>query len=382
MKKILFHLFRRALCEDVPWEEPALDREAWIEVFKLSKQHDLAHLAGYALKDTNLPSDEDLKNAFEGAVNTAAFRYVKLNYDLETIKAALEKAKITFIPLKGSVIRKYYNEPWLRTSCDIDILISSADIEKATKVFVEELGHEYLSAWNYEVSFRTPSGTHIELHHTLSDDNKEIDRVLSTVWEHSAPAPEYSFYHEMSDEMYYFYHVAHMVKHFVNGGCGIRSFIDIWVLNHRCSFDRQKRYDLLEKAGLLLFAQSAEQLADAWIGGKPHTAISEELEQFILNGGLYGTVENRVVVQQAITGSKFSYLMSRIFLPYDQLKLTFPGLTKRKWLFPFYQVKRWFRLFRKGKLKSSVHEVKNTSAVTGEENDRTTALLQSLGIKA
>ena len=381
MTNTMFRLFRYALQTDSKKETISLDREWWEKIYKLSKKHDLAHLIGYALKKSNTIIDEDLQKAFDQIMNMAAFRYVKISYDLEAMSNALEKAKIRFIPLKGSVLRRYYSDPWLRTSCDIDILISDSDVEKAKKVLVEELNYAYVSEWNYEISFYTPTKTHIELHHILNDENKSVDKVLSTVWERSIPIPNCSFHYEMSDEMFYFYHIAHMAKHFVNGGCGIRPFIDIWVLNHNCEFDKKKRYNLLDEAGLLQFAKAAEQLSEVWINNQPHTPLSEQLQQFILSGGTYGTVENRVLVQQAITGGKFSYIMSRVFLPYDQLKLTYPNLEKRKWLFPFYQVKRWFRLFGKGKLKKSIQEAKTTSSVTNEENDQTTRLLIELGIK-
>lgn len=377
----MFRLFGYVLREDAEKEIISLDRDSWIKIFKLSKKHDLAHLIGYALKVSGNNIDEDIQKAFEEEMNMAAFRYVKIGYELEAMTKALEKAQIRFIPLKGSVIRKYYKEPWLRTSCDIDILISDSDVEKAKKVLVEELNYTYASEWNYEVSFYTPIKTHIELHHILNDENKAIDKVLSTVWERSASIPNCSFHYEMTDEMYYFYHIAHMAKHFVNGGCGIRPFIDIWVLNHNCEFDKNKRYALLDEAGLLQFAKVAEQLSEAWIGNEPHTPLSEQLEKFILSGGTYGTVENRVAVQQAVTGGKFSYIMTRVFLPYDQLKLTYPNLEKRKWLFPFYQIKRWFRLFGKGKFRKSMQEVKTASSLTSEENDQTTRLLKELGIK-
>lgn len=379
--KTMFHLFKYALCENVEKEIISLDRDSWGKLFKLSKKHDLAHLIGYALIVSENKIDEDIQKAFEQEMNMAAFRYVKISYDLESISNALEKAQIRFIPLKGSVIRKYYKEPWLRTSCDIDILIADSDVEKVKKVLIEELNYTYVSEWNYEVSFYTPTKTHIELHHILNDENKAIDKVLSTVWERSAPIPNCSFHYEMTDEMYYFYHIAHMAKHFINGGCGIRPFIDIWVLNHNCKFDKKKRYDLLDEAGLSQFAKAAEQLSEVWIGNEPHTPLSEQLEQFILNGGTYGTVENRVAVQQAVTGGKFSYIMTRVFLPYDQLKLTYPNLKKRKWLFPFYQIKRWFRLLKKGRLKKSIYEAKTTSSVTTDKSEQITRILKALGIK-
>ncbi|MBQ8299750.1 MAG: nucleotidyltransferase family protein [Clostridia bacterium] len=378
LSKALFQLFGYALQDDLDKEPINLDRESWGKIYKLSKKHDLAHLIGYALKKNNTVIDEDLQKAFEQIMNMAAFRYVKISYDLEAISYALEKAQVRFIPLKGSVIRRYYNEPWLRTSCDIDILISETDIEKAKTIFVDELNYTYESAWNYELSFFTPSKTHIELHHVLNDDVKAVDKVLSSVWEHSEPAPEHTYLYEMNDEMYYFYHIAHMAKHFVNGGCGIRPFIDIWVLNHNCTFDKEKRYRLLDEAGLLQFAKAAEELSEVWVNNKSHSPLTEQLEQFILSGGTYGTVENRVMVQQAVTGGRFSYILSRIFLPYDQLKKTYPNLEKRKWLFPFYQIKRWFRLFKKGRLKKSIYEAKTTSSLTVEENDNISELLASL----
>lgn len=381
MKNVMLQLFRYALCDDIAKDAFDLKRENWNELFKLSKKHDLAHLIGYALKGSENKIDADIQKAFEQEMNMAMFRYVKIRYDLDAISNALERAQIKFIPLKGSVIRKYYREPWLRTSCDIDILIDDSDVEKAKKVFIEELNYTYDSAWNYEVSFYTPSKTHIELHRLLKDDNPKAEAVLSTVWERSSPTSEHSFHFEMCDEMYYFYHIVHMAKHFVNGGCGIRPFIDLWVLNHNCEFDKQKRYALLDEAGLLPFAKEVERLSEVWIGNRPHTTRSEQLERFILNGGTYGTVENRVAVQEAISGGKFSYILSRVFLPYDQLKIVYPNLEKRKWLFPFYQVKRWFRLFRKGKMKRTVHEVKTTSSVTLAESDRTTRLLKELGLK-
>ena len=43
----------------------------------------------------------------------------------------IKKVQIPFLPLKGSVIRQYYPEPWMRTSCDIDILV---DFEKDAHV--------------------------------------------------------------------------------------------------------------------------------------------------------------------------------------------------------------------------------------------------------
>ena len=354
----------------------------WREIYTVLQKHDLAHFAGYALRKAGKTAgDSEVQSVLDRATDTAAFRYMKINRDILDITSALEETGVPHILLKGSVIRKYYPEPWLRTSCDIDVLIKSEDIERAKAAFADELEYTYLSAWNYEISYETPAGTHIELHHTLCDGEGRENEILASVWERSHLKEGTSYTYEMSDEMYYFYHVAHMAKHFVSGGCGIRPFVDMWVLGTRVEFDREKRYALLDAGGLLAFARAAEQLAFVWLGGEEHTALTEALEEFTLSGGTYGTMENRVAVNQARHGSKLSYLMSRIFLPYDRLKLSYPRLEGRRWLTPFYQVKRWFRLALRGRLEKSVREAKTTAALTDDVNRRTTDLLRELGIE-
>ena len=86
-------------------------------LFKISKRHDLAHLIGDAL-DRNglLPDGSEARKRFLQERNMAVYRYEQQQYELEQICAVLEDAKIPFIPLKGSVIRQYYPEPWMRTS--------------------------------------------------------------------------------------------------------------------------------------------------------------------------------------------------------------------------------------------------------------------------
>ena len=349
-------------------------------LYCLSKSHDLAHLVGDALIKNNLISNGEIKSKFEKQIMTAVYRYENINYELNRLKQVINEAEIPFICLKGSVIRQYYPEPWMRTSCDIDILIADSDVEKAKKVLAEELNYTYVSEWNYEVSFYTPAKTHIELHHILNDENKVIDKVLSTVWKRSAPITNGSFHYEMSDEMYYFYHIAHMAKHFVKGGCGIRPFIDIWVLNHKCEFDKQKRYEILDEAGLLQFAKAAEQLSEAWISNEPHTPLSEQLEHFILSGGTYGTVENRVAVQQIKKGGKLKYALFKIWLPYDVLKFTYPSLEGKKILLPFYEIRRWGKLLFKGGVKRSINELSINSSTTPDKQAQISALLCDLGL--
>ena len=381
MKKTIFDLFSCALRNNVILANNNLSRSSWNHLFELATKHDLAHLVGYALKTSGIQIDADAQKDFERAMDMAMFRYVKLNHELEQITQTFSQAQIRFIPLKGSVIRKYYKEPWLRTSSDVDVLVDADNFERAKQLLMDQLDYAPVTTCNHDISFLTPNKIHVELHHILIIADAPVERVTSTVWERSAPSALNPFCYEMSDEMYYFYHMAHMAKHFENGGCGIRPFLDVWVLNHSFDFDQQKRYELLDAAGLVPFAKAAEDLSEVWLSDRAHTHLTYDLECYTVHGGTYGTIGNRVVVQQVILGSKFSYLLSRIFLPFHELKEKYPQLEKRKWLYPFYQVKRWFRFFKKEKFKQSISEAKATSAVSAEQNQRAARLLRDLGLQ-
>ena len=380
----LFHLLRNEIVtntEDDTLKESITEQEL-PELFKIAKKHDLAHIVGDSLDKIGvLKENSQARKVFLQERNMAVFRYEQLNYDLERISAGLEEEKIEHIPLKGSVIRKFYPEPWLRTSCDIDILIRESDKERAKEVFENKLNCEYKSTWDYEQSFFTESGTHIELHHSLDCGKFEEKKFLSEIWQNAVAVDGKAYRKELADEWFYFYHFAHMAKHFETGGCGIKPFMDVWILNNRMPKNTQRRYGILERGGLLEFAKASEKLAEIWFSGQVYDDLSLKLEEYVLYGGVYGNTENRVLIGQQKKGGKFRYILYRIFLPYDELKNYYPKLNGKKWLTPIYQFKRWFRLvFVKGTAKKSLAELNTSNAVSKDTQDKTQKLLRDLGL--
>lgn len=45
----------------------------------------------------------------------------------------------------------------------------------------------------------------------------------------------------MSDADFYAFHLEHMKQHFTTGGCGIRFFLDLWILNHSVKDKKEKK---------------------------------------------------------------------------------------------------------------------------------------------
>ena len=62
------------------------------------------------------------------------------------------------------------------------------------------------------------------------------------------------------------------------------------------------------------------------------------------------------------------------------MKFKYPRLQKWPILFPFYQVKRWFRLLKKDSRERSVRELKETTHGDVEKQERVAKLLKDLDL--
>ena len=381
--KVMFALLRSAVCGDLlSSEEISLyNPDILPEITLLAQNDDVIHLIVFALKKNGLLDEND--ENLESKMLIAVYRLEKLNYELAKLCEAFEEAEIPFIPLKGSILRRYYPEPWMRTSCDIDILVHRDDLQRAVSHLIDNLGYRRGMQNSHDISMFTQGGVHIEVHYNLVEDGRanSAAEVLKSVWNVAAKHAECNYQYEMPDEMFYFYHIAHMAKHFVStGGCGIRPFLDIWVLNHRIDFDGEKRNKILSDGGLIVFAKQAELLSEIWFGNAEYTEVTRQMEEYILRGGVYGTNTNRIAVQQQKQGGKLKYTISKIFIPYDEITFHYPILQKHRWLTPIMEVRRWEKLVFCGHLKRTVKELKYNSAISEDAAAETRALLKGLGL--
>lgn len=365
---VLFSLIRNVICGEVVSEEVknACSSEMLEEVYTLAAKHDLAHLVGQAVSKLGLADSEILDKCKKSAMH-ALMRYMQLNYEYEQVCKTLEQAKIPFIPLKGSVLRNDYPEPWMRTSCDVDILVKEQQLDTAVTALTKALGYTAGGKGDHDVTLRSASGFLLELHYdTIQQryDETGSRTVLGRIWQDAQPIKVGSCHYVMSDAMFYFYHMVHMSKHFRNGGCGIRTFLDVWILDRK-PHDGKARETLLAEGGLTKFAQGARKVAEYWFSGETPDAMTRSVSDYILRSGVYGNNANRAAVGQAKMGGKLRYLLTRrVFMPYDFLKAEYPVLNKHRWLTPVYQVVRWVRMLLGGGLRRTVCELKANAAVT------------------
>jgi len=359
------------------WDNRCLSEEELKQLFSLAKAHDLTPIIASVLADLNLIPPNIAANHQLHAV----WRYEKLNHELEQISRVLENAGIDYLPLKGSVIRPVYPEPWMRTSCDIDILVHEEDLDRMTEVLMGELNYTLDQTGGLRhIWMHAPNGIHLEPHYSLHENSDRLDRVLDEVWENSSVEDGYRHRYKQSPEFLLFHLIVHMAGHFQHGGCGVKPFIDLYLLDHQLNYDRDKLADFCRRAGVEKFCRCVRQVIAVWFGGAPHTDVTQRIEEYVLSGGVYGTRSNQVAVVQERAGNKFQHILTRIFMPYKSLKIKYPILAKHRWLTPVYQVVRWVQMLQKGRWGTYRRELDLICGLDDQRRAEIGQLLDDVGL--
>lgn len=351
-------------------------------LYDVSSRHDIVHLVEYAFQKSDITiADEALAYDFLRMQVMSVMRYENQKDALVNISQLFENEKIPFIPLKGSVIRDFYPEPWMRTSCDIDILVRKEDLERARDAIVGKLGFTLDKKQRYhDVSLYLGDDVHLELHFSIKENMDNVDKLLERVWEYATPKCDDSYEYVLKEEFFMFHTIAHMTYHFLGGGCGIRSYVDLHILKQKMKCDEQKFREMLKMCGIEKFYEASLALIDVWFSDAEHDDVTRSMHKYLLVGGAYGEKTTAIAISKG-DKSKFKYLVQRVFQPYSKLVITYPNLKNKPFLTPFYQVRRWFRVLSNGRIKDSAQELAVIGKLDDSRNESLASLFKKVGLK-
>ncbi|MBR2956713.1 MAG: nucleotidyltransferase family protein [Clostridia bacterium] len=350
-----------------------------IEMLILSRNHNVAQIVASALLNSGVIENSPQKGLYLNEIYSAVYSQEKMSETCREIYAMFDSEKIPYIPLKGAVIRDLYPQPWMRVSGDTDILVKEKDRQSAINTVLNTGGYELKKESAYDASFVSADGTLIELHHKLFAD-KTFAKKIPDVWASAECNGDSEYRYKLSDGIFCYYHILHMAKHFENGGCGIRSFIDLRLIEQAYNLDSDEVKKLLKKNGLSVFSYYARRLCAVWFDGQEHDEKTLQMEKYILDGGVFGTEKTKIISQQQRTGGKRQYFLSKIFVPYSSLRYLYPALKKYPFLFPFYEVRRWFSFLFGGRKKFRKNYAAQFDRVLSKQPENY-SLFEDLGLK-
>lgn len=363
------------LCENVTCEFNKISDIN--NLYLLAKKHDLSHIFYTYLEKNGVSSDADVKNKLKLSYNIAVFRDIKREIVKNDAYQVLNAGRIEFVPLKGAVISELYPESWMRTSCDIDILVHEDDIDKALDALTENGFSSDRKRSYHDVSLYKDD-IHIELHYSICENMPQIDNLLESVWNY---CEQYnSFEYREFPEFLVFHHIAHMCYHFVFGGCGIKPFIDLYLLKTKVNYSESDLNELLEQSDLVRFYDKVCELMNVWFGNAEHNSVTQKMEAYILSGGVFGNLENNSIMMSAYRDSKSKNFFAIVFPSYETMCNTYPVLRKHKYLLLFYYIKRIIQKLTKNGDRV-VGRMANLASQDNETINTASELLNELGLK-
>lgn len=336
---------------------PVAQQMDWHLMLRMAKKHNLIPFL-FVSMDATTP--DEVRSEVTRIYYQNVGQMIQQNAYSETLFASLRKVGIPYLPLKGFALRPLYPDPVLRSCYDLDILFLQKDRE-ALQGILEEQGFSLTLRELHQDTYQKDFVT-IEAHISLVEPHGKGESYYKDIWPHLIS--EDGVAHAFTAEDFYVYHLLHMFKHMKNGGCGVRSIVDVWLWrkNHP-EMDEAYLKSQYEILGLTKFATVAESLAKAWFEGEPLNEDLDLIESFILSGGAYGTLERHAQMHAGTKklGSRFKYLMRRLFLARHHMIPNYPILERAPILLPVCWVIRFFRILFSPRRQEIKRELEVTS---------------------
>lgn len=379
IRRILIEILYSALndIDSTTLLKEKLTPETVVSVYRLAKKHDLGHILSNFIYRNQIEIPSQLLTKLQKEDMICVYRYEQMKYAFEEICEVLSESDVEYIPLKGAVIRPYYPIESMRTSCDIDILIREEDLGKAIEC-LRQKEYRFESKNYHDVSLYSPNNVHLELHFNIQENMDNLDLVLKDAWEYALETDKNKY--EFKKEFFAFHIFAHMAYHFISGGCGIRSLMDIWVMERKMGVTYSCAENLLKKAGIYQFATQMSKLAQQCFSDNQTDDFSDMVLEYIFDGGMYGNMKNHIAVKKSKDENTFTYVIKRLFLPYKSMVILFPILNKVPILLPFCWVIRWVRALFSKNARKTISEISVANDIKNSKVEEIKKINSGLGL--
>lgn len=316
--------------------------------------------------------EPNLKELWEKeSIGCAYFFALQIEQIRNVLKTA-EKNKLDMIVLKGTLLREFYPVPELRTMNDCDVIIKKEDNKKAKKVFTD-CGYSIKREDERTIEFEKKDALKFEVFYSVFSrlrPDKDFDKDLwkdaeNFMGEHILkPSPDKFFVHT----------IAHLAKHFITRGAGIRNLADIVLLAEKTDVNWQNVLSDIKKLHLEKFFFGIMKVAEKYFGLKlmfdcpdVDEITVEETAEFMLSNGVYGLTDNTFSSDaKKADGNKIkrkiNYL-KKIFPPKHKLAEKYNYAVRCPLLLPVAWLHRFYVVMVKGKVsfKKGAHLMKSAT---------------------
>jgi hypothetical protein len=341
----------------------------WEFFYQLCLHHKIGNMIYVATKKLEIPLE--IKNLLADDYKKFCVREAKQELFAQKLYKAFEEEKISFLPVKGILIKKLYPVENYRGSNDIDILIKKEDFKKAQAI-LENMGFSPLDADtqdnDYHIEYHKKMLS-IEIHSSLTPNNATFYSYFENAFDKAVKCDNSNFHYKMTDEDFYIYVLYHLYKHFIKGGVGIRYFLDMHLINKKMEFNQEYIEKELASIGLNKFNQCVKELCQVFFNDKKADDRLKELSRFIFISGAHGEKTFFAMAQFSGAGTKNNnYTLNKIkyffhawFIGKKGMAEKYPILVKHPLMLPLcYIHKGFYTLIKKpAAIKQQASDIKN-----------------------
>lgn len=337
----LIYLLSCAVNNQIPDKEKCLKMD-FEKLYKLAKFHSLCSITASALEQADLIIPD-----FVQAKKKAIRKLSLFDIERRAILNEFEKTGIWYLPLKGILFKDIYPKQSYREMIDNDILCDGSKMTQIREI-MESRGYTctLYAKSNHDVYSKPPT-VEFEIHKSLfPDDDKNVYyNYYNDIKPRLIKDSGNSFGYHMTDEDFYIFVLAHIKKHYDLSGTGLRSLLDVYVLNkkYRVSLNRDYIDSELEKLNMIQFEFFISELSQKVFTNQPLSESEQKQLAYFIKSGSQGTLEEHYRIKLKNDDSKRSkrrYLMSRFTLSESALKQNHPFFYRHRAMYPLLLVYR------------------------------------------
>lgn len=341
-------------------------------LYNIAKRHRIMGLCFYGAGLLGLDEDDTaMQMLYKGALSELSV-HEKQKTETENLFCELEKEKISYMPLKGYLLKELYRRPELRTMGDADILIKMEEYPRIKEVMTR-LGFEFCHESSNELVWKKGKIFNIELHRALFPSyNREFLSLFGHPWS-NAVKDNTEYRYKMLPEDEFVFNFTHFVKHYKLGGIGVKHLCDLWVMTQNKKLDFAQIESKIEKLNLTEFYQNIKKTLNYWFADGEADEKTEIITKTVIKSGAFGTrksSQNAFALRlasenEALKGkNKLAVWLFKIFPSAKYIEHKYPFLKKHKWLLPVAWIIRLFdaTFVNQRKLKNGVKAIKNTDS--------------------
>ncbi len=338
-------------------------------VYSLANRHMLSAAAACALEKV-MP----LPRHWFNAKGNSKRRLIIFQAERARLLEALDERGIRYLPLKGIILKDLYPKAEMREMSDNDILFDGTKAAEVRAV-MESLGFECVEFGNLNHDVYHKKPVSFEMHRNLfnSIEHPKAFSYYKTINERLIKDENNRCGYHMTDDDFYIYCINHMYKHFSDTGTGLRSLLDIYIINKTkgASLDREYIGGELDCFGIREYELKTRRLAEKVFSLQSLSDSDKDELAFYIESGSFGTTDNYIVNKLGNDDSskaKHRYILRRIFPSEKHLELYEPFVYRHRALYPLFVVYRPFRGLVK-KRKKLIGEYKSLKKFKKTGND-------------